>query len=174
MWIAPGVPSGTANGPTSNGSPIAKYGPTVWEGVVWKITSMRLLERRGPRAPEVDVPLERLRPVRHRAVDREARDHPLARLRVADRVEDRVVGEERVAREVHLGHQALGEGPAEQREVDVGGPPGVVVVAPGIRPRLDRRELVAALVVGDAPPGPAEVGIERRRPAVPLVLVATG
>src|SRR6516162_2371976 len=123
MWIAPGVPSGTANGPTSNGSPIAKYGPTVWEGVVSKITSVRLLERRGPGAPEVDVPLERLRPVGHCAVDREARDHSLARLRIADRVEDRVVRAERVARGVHLGHQSLGERPAEQREMDVGGPP---------------------------------------------------
>src|SRR6516165_5894691 len=99
MWIAPGVPSGTANGPTSNGSPIAKYGPTVWEGVVSKITSMRLLEWRRPRAAEVDVPFVRVRPVGDGVVDREARDHPLAGAWVADRVEDRVVREERVARE---------------------------------------------------------------------------
>src|SRR5437763_6442880 len=138
MWIAPGVPSGTANGPTSNGSPIAKYGPTVWEGVVSKITSMRLLERRSARAAQVDVELERLRPVRDGVVDREGRDHPLARLRIAHRVEDRVVGEERVAREVHLSDQTLGEGPAEQREVDVGRPPRVVMVTPRVGPRLDR------------------------------------
>ena len=32
--IAPGVPSGTTNGPSGHGSRIAKYGPTVWEGVI--------------------------------------------------------------------------------------------------------------------------------------------
>src|SRR5580704_3710517 len=174
MWIAPGVPSGTANGPTSNGRPIAKYGPTVWEGVVSKITSVRLLERRRARAAEVDVPLERLRPVRHRPVDREPGDHPLAGALVSHRVEDRVIREERVAREVHLGHEPLGERAAEQREVDMGRPPGVVVIAPRVRPGPDRRERVAALVVGDAPSGPGEVRIERRRPPIPPVHVSPG
>src|SRR4029453_2491241 len=50
--------------------------------------------------------------------------------RLGHRGEDRVEGEQRVAGEVHLGDEPLGEGPPEQREVDVGGPPGVVVVLP--------------------------------------------
>ena len=32
--IAPGASSGTTNGPSGHGSRIAKYGPTVWEGVI--------------------------------------------------------------------------------------------------------------------------------------------
>ena len=32
--IAPGVPSGTTKGPSSQGSRMLKYGPTVWEGVI--------------------------------------------------------------------------------------------------------------------------------------------
>ena len=53
------------------------------------------------------------------------RDQPLPRPLVRRAVEDRVVGEERVAREIHLRHQAGGEGGPEHREMDVGGPPGV-------------------------------------------------
>ena len=52
---------------------------------------------------------------------------------------------------------------AEQREVDVRRPPGVVVVAPRIRAGLDRHEPVAAVVVGDGAAGAGEVRIERRR-----------
>ena len=33
IQIAPGVPSGTTYGPSGHGSPIAKNGPIVWEGV---------------------------------------------------------------------------------------------------------------------------------------------
>ena len=75
---------------------------------------------------------------------------PLARGRVAHRLEDRVVREERVAGEVHLRHEPLGERPPEDREVDVRRPPGVVVVAPRIGAGLDRDEAVAAVVVGQA------------------------
>ena len=62
---------------------------------------------------------------------RSARDR-----RVTHRVQDRVVGEERVAREVHLRHEALGEGAPEDREVDVRGTPGVLVVPHGYEPGL--------------------------------------
>ena len=47
------------------------------------------------------------------------RDQALLGLLVGDRLEDRVEAEQRVAREVHLGDQPLGEGPSEQREVDM-------------------------------------------------------
>ena len=100
------------------------------------------------------------------------RDHQLAVLGVAHRVEDRVLEEQRVAREVHLRDEPRGEGRPEQREVDVGGAPGVRVVAPRVRARLDRDEAVAALVVGEAAPGAGEVRVERRRVAVDRVQVA--
>ena len=77
-------------------------------------------------------------------------DQAVAGRRVGDRLVDRVEREERVAREVHLGDQPLGEVGAEQREVDVRRPPGVVVVAPRVGAGLDGGEPVAAVVVGQA------------------------
>src|SRR5436305_722061 len=136
--MTPGVSAGTTYGPASNGSPIAKYGPTVWEGVVAKIViSVGLLEGGLTGAAQVDVEVVGMGPVGPSGMDVKAGDHALARLLVTDRVEDRVVREERIARKVHLGDEPLREGAAEQREVDVGGTPGVVVVAPRIRTRLD-------------------------------------
>ena len=108
------------------------------------------------------------------ACHRKARDHALARALVTHRVEDRVVGKQRVVREVHLRHEPLHEGATEQREVDVRRPPGVVMVAPRVRSRLDRREAVASIVVGDRATRAGEVRVERGGPAVPAVLVASG
>src|SRR5579862_2920847 len=118
MRIEPGVPSGTIRLPPSNGTPIAKYGPTVWEGVTSKIIVHCLLERlfeQGRRGTaQVDVPVERLRPVRTGLMDVEGRDHPLARLLIPDRVVDRVIREERIVGEVHLRHQPLRERTPQQ------------------------------------------------------------
>src|SRR5690348_13899999 len=36
--IAPAVPSGTTNGPSGQGSPIARNGPTVWDGVSFAVS----------------------------------------------------------------------------------------------------------------------------------------
>ena len=99
-------------------------------------------------------------------------DQAVPGLLVGDRAEDRVVGEQRVAGEVHLGDQPLGERRAEHREVDVRGPPGVVVVAPRVGARLDGDEPVAAVVVGEAAAGAGEVGVERRGVLVAQVGVA--
>ena len=78
-------------------------------------------------------------PIPVASLEVEACDEQRARLRVADGVEDRVVREERVAGEVHLRHEPLGEQPAEDREVDVRRPPRVLVVAPRICAGLHRR-----------------------------------
>jgi hypothetical protein len=56
--------------------------------------------------------------------------------------------------------------------VDVGRPPGVVVVAPGIGAGLDGDELVVAVGIRDAAAGAGEVGIERRGMLVDDVDVA--
>src|SRR5688500_9387611 len=135
---APGVPSGTTYGPSGHTRPNEKNGPTVCDGVVRSsLIVVLLVQRRGVLAAQHDVPPVAERPLGHGGVQVEPGHHRLAGLRVADRVEDRVVGAQRVAREVHLGDQPLGERGAEQREVDVRGPPGVVVVAPRVRARLD-------------------------------------
>jgi hypothetical protein len=93
-------------------------------------------------------------------------------LRVAHRVEDRVLGEERVAGEVHLRDEPGGERGPEERQVDVRCTPGVLVVAPRVGAGLDRDEAVATLVVGHAATAAAEVGVERGRMAIHVVPVA--
>src|SRR3546814_1352428 len=67
------------------------------------------------------------------------------------RVVDRVEGEERVARKIELGDQPGREGRAEEGQVDVGRPPRVRMVLPGIGARLDRLEPVPSFGVGDGP-----------------------
>ena len=151
----------------------AKNGPTVWPGVGGR-RHVLLLEGRGRRAGEHDVPAVAGAPLGLGDVVVVGRHQPLAGLRVDDRLVDRVEGEQRVAGEVHLGDQPLGEVGAEQREVDVRRPPGVVVVAPRVRARLDGRERVAAVVVGEAAADADEVRVERRRVLVALVDVAPG
>src|SRR5262249_15038361 len=62
----------------------------------------------------------------------------------------------------------------EDREVDVRRAPGVLVVPPRVRARLDGDEAVAALTVGEAPAGAGEVRVERRGVLVDLVSVPSG
>ena len=76
---------------------------------------------------------------------------------------------QRVAGKVHLRDQALRERPAEQREVDVRGPPGVGVIAPRVGAGLDRDEPVPALGVGQAAARAGEVRVQRGRVVVDLV-----
>jgi len=64
------------------------------------------------------------------------RDHTLLGLRIAHRLEDRVLIEERVAGEVLLGDEPAPEGRPEERELYVGRPPSVVVVLPRVSPGL--------------------------------------
>ena len=137
---------------------------------------MRAAPRSASRlAAQDDVPLEAERPLLLGRLESKRADHPLGAPRVGsrDRVEDRVLEEQRVAREVHLRHQPLRERAAEEAEVDVRGPPRVGVVAPRVGARADRDEAEVALVVGQAVrPAPREVRVERRRPVVPAVAVA--
>ena len=90
------------------------------------------------------------------------RDEPLTPFFVGDAVEDRVERQQRIAGKVHLRDQPREEIHPEQRKMDVLRPPGIVMIAPGIRPRLDRREAVFAVGVGQCAPRTDEVGIERR------------
>src|SRR4051794_34338182 len=116
-------------------------------------SSMRFLERGLLPTTQVDVEFVGERPIRLRLLDRKARQHAIAGALVGDGVEDRVELEQRVAREVHLRDESLRECLTQQREVNVGWAPRVVVVAPRIRPRLDRGEAVATFVVSQATPG---------------------
>src|SRR5690606_17322591 len=134
---------------------------------------LRVFERRRFPASHHDVETERQRPFRHRPAQIERRDQPLPRLLVRNRIEDRVLEEQRIVGEVHLRDEPLGERRTEHGEVDVRGTPGVVVVLPRIRPRLDGDELVPALVVGDRTAHTVEVRVDRTRPVVPHVPIPT-
>src|SRR4051794_29244528 len=68
------TPSGSATGPSGQGRPIARYGPTVWPGVS---SAMGLVHRRLAVPAQDDVELVGERPVLLRVVEAEARDHPL-------------------------------------------------------------------------------------------------
>src|SRR5699024_6160328 len=62
----------------------------------------------------------------------------------------------------------------EEREVDMGRPPRVVVVLPRVRARLDRGERVRAVIAGQGASDTGEVRVDRGRVLVALVDVATG
>ena len=151
----PACPRRTTSGPSSHARAMCRNGPTVCDGV-----SGRRVMSSSARAPRTASRPSRAARCRTRSraptpaavvAEVEPAHQSLPRGRVRDGVEDRVVGEERVVREVHLGDQPLGERPAEQREMDVRRPPGVVVVAPRVGARLDGREPVAALGCRSAP-----------------------
>src|SRR5262245_12080207 len=151
---ARGSPSGTSEEPMcSRKRPIERNGPDVCDGAGARAGSVivRLLERGGAAPAEHDVEAEPERPGGLGQVELERADQTLASLLVADRVEDRIEREERIAREVHLGDEPIGNRAAEDREVDVGGAPGVRMVLPRVRPGLDGDEPVFAVLVGQAP-----------------------
>src|SRR5690606_25046804 len=131
-------------------SPKAKSGPTVCPGVgasFSRVSVMSLLlgvEPGGVGPGDDDVPFVAHRELGHGEVVVVGADEPLALLLPRDGVVDRVERQQRVAREVHLRPEALGEAVAEDGEVDVRGPPGVDVVAPRVGAGLDGREVVAA------------------------------
>src|SRR4249920_2238638 len=99
---APGVPSGTTNGPPGHGRRMEKYGPTVWEGVKPGIVVPPLLEGGRVATAQHDIPFVAEGPLRLGQLDVEPGQQPLPGLLAGHRVEDRVEREQRVAREVHL------------------------------------------------------------------------
>src|SRR5919106_2279199 len=167
---ASGSDGGTSAELPSSDSPMLKNGPTVWDAVGRSATSVLHRGRLAPAQHYVEAVGER--PFGHGLLEVELRDQALAVPPVGHRVEDRVLEEERVAREVHLRDEPRRESRAEQRDVDVRRSPCVGMVLPRIRSRLDRDEAVASVVVGDAAAGAAEVGVDGRGVAVALVPVA--
>ena len=71
-------------------------------------------------------------------------------------------GNKGIAGEIHLRDETRDEGVTEHREVDMGRPPGVVVIAPGIGAGLDGDEAVIALRVRLGAAGAGKIRIERR------------
>src|SRR6516164_3538780 len=94
---------------------------------------------------------------------------PCALIRNA--VEDWVKRQQGVTGEVHLGHQPREERLAEKGEVDVCGAPGIVMISPRIRARLDGHEAIAPFAVGEGAATTREIGVKRRTVIVNLVAI---
>src|SRR4029077_20105387 len=125
-----GCPRSPRTGRQATAAAWKSTGPPSGKASTLALSFRPLLEDGRAAAAQDDVPLVTEGPLRLSQLAVESGQQPLPGLLVGHRVEDRVEGEQRVARELHLGDQPLGKGPAEQREVDVGRPPGIVVVAP--------------------------------------------
>ena len=136
--------------------------------------SVVLFERSCVAAAHHDVELIAERVERHRRLHIEERDEAIAGAFVGGAVEDRIVGHQRIAGEIHLRDQARGESGAEDGKVNVRGAPGVVVILPGVRAGFDGDEAIAAFGVGDGVAAAGEVGIERRVVLIDGVRVAAG
>jgi hypothetical protein len=91
----------------------------------------------------------------------ELRNETLARALVGDGLGDRIEGHQRIVRKVHLGDEAGNETGPEQGKVNVGGPPGVRMVAPWVGARLDGHETVITVLVRDRASGAGEVRVKR-------------
>ena len=77
-----------------------------------------------------------------------------------DAVKDGVERKQWIAREIHLGDQTCGKGGSEDREVNVGGPPRIVVVAPWVGARPDGFKSKPARRIGDKVSAAGEVGVQ--------------
>lgn len=89
-------------------------------------------------------------------------------------VEDGIEREKRIAGEVHLRDKTGGKCGTEDGKVNVGGSPGVVVIAPGVGTRADGDEVVAALLISERVAATGEVGIERSVVLIHAVLIPAG
>src|SRR5208282_1011539 len=149
--------------------PMLKYGPTVCDGVASRLTSS--LHRRGIPAAQDYIESEAQRKFWCCGGPIESGDQTIARGLVRNAVKNRIEFEQRVTWEIHLGHQPCSKGRAEERKVNVLGPPGVVMIAPWIGARADGDEAVAALLVRQSLSPAGEVRIQRSIMLVILVEV---
>src|SRR5450631_603301 len=149
---SPGVPGGAMVSVTSGKNPILRYGPTVCEGVVRRLIGF--LAATGFHGRLFAAAKHHVEAIGECDIGNgpfpvEMRDQALARLVVRNAVVHRVVRQQRIARKIHLRHQPLHQTQSEQREVQVRGPPGVVVIAPWIRRGLDGDKAVFAVRAGE-------------------------
>ena len=91
---------------------------------------------------------------------------------VGDGADDGALPDHWITLEIHLGDEALREGVAEDREVDVRRAPVIGAVGPGIGAGLNGAEAVEAVGIGERTAAAAEIGIKRGEIALSLVTVA--
>src|SRR6185312_1951820 len=147
-------------------------GPTVWLAVAVGISAF--LHRRGPAPAQHHVEAIAERPVFLADAEIQLGDEPLTRGFVRHRLEHRVVRQQRIALEIHLGDEPRREGRAEIGEMNMVRPPGIRGVGPRVGAGPDGDEAVAALRVGEHAARPTEILIEWRVVGVAGMLVAAG
>src|SRR5271154_5129619 len=101
-------------------------------------------------------------------------DQPLPGWFVGYRLKDGIICQERVAGKIHLCDQAGGECASEERKMDVGWTPGIVVVVPRVGAGLDRHKPITAVGIGQGSSGPGEIWIQRRGVIVLFVAITSG
>src|SRR5271167_807037 len=151
LMRSPPTPAAARSTTTDGAKPMLTYGPTVCDEVVsWLMTASAAgrFHRRRVATAQHDVVAKRKSGVGQRRLPIEAGDHAPTCPVVGHAVVHRIVFEKRIAGKVHLGHQALHQAHAKQREVQMRRPPRVVVVTPRIGTRTDGHEAVAALAIG--------------------------
>src|SRR5207247_5880943 len=111
------------------------------------VRSWLILEWSGGAAAQHDVPSIGEGPLRNGRLGIELRHEAVAAGLIRDRLQDRIARHQRVAREVHLGHEPAAKLAAEEREMDVRGAPRVAMVLPGIRARRGGYDALVSFVV---------------------------
>ena len=102
------------------------------------------------------------------------RDQSVAGLLIRDPVVYGIQGQQLIAGKIHLSHQPGYKGLSEKGIMNVGGTPGIVMVAPRVGARPDADKPILAFFVGHAAAGPAEVGIMGGIMPVAFVRIASG
>src|SRR6185369_7324574 len=109
--------------------PIWTKGPAVWDGVSFSAMSgIPILEAGRMASAQHDVEAVCQAVERLHALHVQLRDEAGNRRRILDRVDDGAARDQRIALEIELRDQALHEGMAEDRQMDVGRSPGAAIV----------------------------------------------
>src|SRR6267154_611053 len=110
---------------------------------------------------------------RARCIEVESCRQSIGRRLVGNGCDDGIVGDQRIALEIHLGYQSLRKAGSEHREMDMGRPPAVDAIPERVGAGLDGPEEVIAPVIGQHPAAATEIRIDRRDIGVVAVAVAS-
>src|SRR5580765_4957339 len=129
---------------------------------VWEPCPYLCLEWRGLRAAQHNIKPVASSPLGPGCFHIELGNHALPGLFVRHRLKNRIEGKQGITGKVHLRDQTRNESLSKDRKVYMGGPPGIVVVEPGIRPRLNGHETISAMFVRKRSSSSGEIRVERR------------
>src|SRR5258708_975813 len=144
------------------------------KGVGVMSASLKLVFEQGLAAsPQYDIEAVGEALQRARCIEVESCRQTIGRRLVGDGCDDGIVGDQRIALEIHLGYQSLRKARSEHREMDVGRPPAVDAIPERVCAGLDGPEEVIAPFIGQHPAAATEIRIDRRDIGVVAVAVAS-